>query len=165
MPINQFVAYCSSLQLRASLSSRKWDRWSWVATQHWFFPLTSWVLAGFISKQQAHLAIWQKQTKSQSLREHKQLRVSPVSWNWYIYKHDLRQGSSSRIPTLGITNPKILMVYDHKLHLYLIFFIYWLTEREEGRERERNIDLLFHLFMISLVESCMCPGHGLNLQP
>ena len=38
---------------------------------------------------------------------------------------------------------------------------------EEGREggRERNNDLLFHLFMHSLVASCICPDQGSNLQP
>ena len=38
-------------------------------------------------------------------------------------------------------------------------------ERERGRERERNNDLLFHLCMHSLVDTCMCPDQGLNLQP
>ena len=34
------------------------------------------------------------------------------------------------------------------------------------RERERNTDLLFHLFMHSLVDSCMClPDWGSYLQP
>ena len=33
------------------------------------------------------------------------------------------------------------------------------------RERERDIDLLFHLFMHSLVDSWMCPDWGLNPQP
>ena len=31
--------------------------------------------------------------------------------------------------------------------------------------RERDIDLLFHLFMHSLVDSCMCPDRGSNTQP
>ena len=33
------------------------------------------------------------------------------------------------------------------------------------KERKRNIDLLFHLFMHSLVDSGMCPDQGLNSQP
>ena len=33
------------------------------------------------------------------------------------------------------------------------------------REAERDIDLLFHLFMHSFVVSFMCPDLGLNLQP
>ena len=37
--------------------------------------------------------------------------------------------------------------------------------REKGRERERNIDLLFHLFMHSLADSSMCPDQEQNLQP
>ena len=31
--------------------------------------------------------------------------------------------------------------------------------------RERNMDLLLHLFMHSLVDSCRCPDQGLNPQP
>ena len=31
------------------------------------------------------------------------------------------------------------------------------------REKERNIDLLFHLFIYSLVDSCMCPDKIYNL--
>ena len=33
------------------------------------------------------------------------------------------------------------------------------------REREHNIDLLLHLLMHSLVDSCMCPDQGWNSQP
>ena len=33
------------------------------------------------------------------------------------------------------------------------------------RERERNINLLYHLFMHSLVDSCMCSDKGSNSQP
>ena len=54
---------------------------------------------------------------------------------------------------------------------YVIFKIVFLfidfREREErrGREEEReNIDLLLHPSMHSLVDSCMCPDWGLNLQ-
>lgn len=39
-----------------------------------------------------------------------------------------------------------------------LFFIYL-------NERERDISLLFHLIMRSLVVSCMCPAWGANLQP
>ena len=35
---------------------------------------------------------------------------------------------------------------------------------ERKRERERNINLLFHLFMHSLVASHMCPDLGRNTQ-
>ena len=50
------------------------------------------------------------------------------------------------------------------------FTYFYFTEyrgRGEWREKEkqRNIDLFFHLFMNSLVDSCMCPDLGLNLQP
>ena len=33
------------------------------------------------------------------------------------------------------------------------------------RKGKRNIDLLFHLFMHSSVDSCTCPEWGSNLQP
>ena len=33
-----------------------------------------------------------------------------------------------------------------------------------GREKKKNIDLLFHLFMHSLVASCMCPDLGISGQ-
>ena len=38
---------------------------------------------------------------------------------------------------------------------------------EGGREGGggQKIDLLFHLLMYSLVDSCMCPDQGLNPQP
>ena len=35
-------------------------------------------------------------------------------------------------------------------------------ERETEREREQNINLLFHLFMHSLVDSYMCPDLGIE---
>ena len=35
----------------------------------------------------------------------------------------------------------------------------------DKRERERDVNLLFHLFMHSLVASCMCPDQGSNPQP
>ena len=42
----------------------------------------------------------------------------------------------------------------------LIFFFF-----REGEERgEREIDLFYHLFMHSLVDSCMCPNWGWNPQ-
>ena len=51
------------------------------------------------------------------------------------------------------------------LHVY---FLKLTLEREEGRERrerERTIDLLFHLFTHSLVASRMGPDRGWDLQP
>ena len=36
--------------------------------------------------------------------------------------------------------------------------------REKGGESERNINLLFHLFLHSLVASFMCPDQGWNPQ-
>lgn len=36
---------------------------------------------------------------------------------------------------------------------------------EKGRKRERNVDLLLHLLMHSLADSCLCPERGSNLRP
>ena len=38
-------------------------------------------------------------------------------------------------------------------------------KREEERKKERNINWLSHLFMHSLVNSCMCPNWESNLKP
>ena len=45
---------------------------------------------------------------------------------------------------------------------FLNVYIYWLIWE---REREIEINLLFHLFMYSLIDSCMCPDRGSNPQP
>ena len=44
------------------------------------------------------------------------------------------------------------------------FFLLIFREGERERERQRNIDLLFHLFTYSLAASRMCPDRGLNPQ-
>ena len=54
----------------------------------------------------------------------------------------------------------------------LFLSVYWFLERERGRrrgregegERETEINLPFHLFMHSLVDSCLCPDQGPNPQ-
>ena len=54
---------------------------------------------------------------------------------------------------------------------FIYFWFIFLRDRGRGRKREReregerNIDLSLHLFMHSLVVSCMCPDLGSNLQP
>ena len=64
-----------------------------------------------------------------------------------------------RIPVEFLTCEEARMFQGMTLSLFKnIFFIYWF-------ERERNINLLFHLLMHSLVDFCMCPDWGLNLQP
>ena len=61
-------------------------------------------------------------------------------------------------------------MYSFLLNFYsfcpwpIFFFFYLLICRKRGKERksekERHTDLLFHLFMHSLVDSCMCPDQG-----
>ena len=57
-------------------------------------------------------------------------------------------------------------------YYYLLILFTDFRERKEGGERrrgkkgkERGINLLFHLLMYSLVDSCMCSDQGSNLQP
>ena len=45
---------------------------------------------------------------------------------------------------------------------YLLILFIDFGKKEEGTKRERNIDLLFHLFMHSLVTSSMGPDQGSN---
>ena len=55
-----------------------------------------------------------------------------------------------------------------KKNYFLIFREKGVGEREaRGRDwqTDRHTNLLLHLFMHSLVDSCMCPDQGLNLQP
>ena len=44
------------------------------------------------------------------------------------------------------------------------FLIFKIDFRKRGGKREKNNDLLFHLLMRSLVDSCLCPDWELNLQ-
>ena len=56
--------------------------------------------------------------------------------------------------------PNIILKIHAPIFLFLKNLLISL-EREE--ERERSIDLLFHLFMHQLVDSCMCPDWESNL--
>ena len=47
---------------------------------------------------------------------------------------------------------------------FLKFFLFIHFKEKTGGEKERDINVLFHLLMHSLVDSCMCPGQGSNLQ-
>ena len=57
------------------------------------------------------------------------------------------------------------------IHSIFFFFKKFIDFREteegegRGRKREGDVNLLFHLFMHSLVDSCMCPDWELNPQP
>ena len=55
---------------------------------------------------------------------------------------------------------------DSHSAIFLKFYVL-IIERERKGEGggEKHTDLLFHLFMHSLVNSCMCPDRGLNPQP
>ena len=77
-------------------------------------------------------------------------------------------------PTFLDSKPSPSIGQTPRIQFYLaIYLVIWcfnisfidLGTREEGRERERNVDLLFHLLVHSLVASCMCPDQRLNLQP
>ena len=46
-----------------------------------------------------------------------------------------------------------------------IFYLFILNLLILESQRERDINLLFHLFMHSLVDSCTCPDRGRNTQP
>ena len=48
---------------------------------------------------------------------------------------------------------------------YVVLKFYLLIFRERKGEERENADLLFHLFMHSLVDSCMCCEWGSNMQP
>ena len=46
--------------------------------------------------------------------------------------------------------------------VFFFFLISWLLERDRKGETERNVDLLFHLWIYSLVDSRVCPDQGLH---
>ena len=84
--------------------------------------------------------------------------------------HVLIQEKSARL--YSTHSALTLASVDHSPSITLLFYkILFIDFREmrggkEGEKaRERNIDLFFHLFMYSLVASCMCPDWRLNLQP
>ena len=54
-----------------------------------------------------------------------------------------------------------------KVYIFKNLFNLLNLEREGGRQREkdRNFNLLFDLFIHSLVVSCMCPDQRSNSQP
>ena len=49
--------------------------------------------------------------------------------------------------------------------LFIDICIFFSFFRERRKESERNINMLFHLFMHSVADSYMCPDQGSNLQP
>ena len=67
-----------------------------------------------------------------------------------------------------LTNTYCLLTLKNP-YLFIYLFIHlFISKREEGgreRKKERRIDLLFHLFMHSLVDPCMRPGWASTLQP
>ena len=71
---------------------------------------------------------------------------------------EIEQLSLFRKEDIPLNNHRIRTTLGEMCHLLLKKF-YLLSWRGE-----RNTDLLFHLFMYSLVDSCMCPDQGSNLQ-
>ena len=55
------------------------------------------------------------------------------------------------------------LIFKRKDTLFLNFYVLILY-RERKVRREKNIHLFFHLFMHSLVDSCICPDWELNWQ-
>ena len=53
---------------------------------------------------------------------------------------------------------------DVEINKMLIMHLFFFNFLIDLRERERNINLLFHSFMYSLVGSCMCPDLRSNLK-
>ena len=63
---------------------------------------------------------------------------------------------------LGLQKPTISLSHNPPCFCkYLLMYCF--LEREDGRQR--NVNVLFHLFMNSLADSCMCPDQELNPQP
>ena len=66
----------------------------------------------------------------------------------------------SRLTSLDAGRKSMLPKYFHEI-LFLIFFKSLIFR---DREEEREIEVLFHLFMHALVASRMCPDQGWNPQ-
>ena len=67
----------------------------------------------------------------------------------------------------GIGTGRDIYTGGNKSFSFLIFHLlifFRKREKNEKGEKERNINLLFHLLMHSLVAFCMCPDWGSNLQ-
>ena len=71
---------------------------------------------------------------------------------------------------------KLFLIWDYHIYHYcgidlhvLFFFLLFFRESKERwkgeREREREINSPFHLFMHSLLDSCVRPDQELNLLP
>ena len=83
-----------------------------------------------------------------------------------LYQKNFNQSSTRvleetefRYVSSNFNRSKYLIYY---MHFFLKIFYLLILERERKREREREI--LFQLFMHSLVASCMCPDWRLNTQ-
>ena len=60
------------------------------------------------------------------------------------------------------------MVAAFKIFFKILFWFIFLQQerkREVGGQREGSINVFFHLFMHSLVASCVCLDQGWNPQP
>ena len=57
---------------------------------------------------------------------------------------------------LSLLDITILYIYIYTKELHFLWF-YFCVEKEGGRERKRNTNLLSHILTHSLVGSCVCP--------
>ena len=77
-----------------------------------------------------------------------------------------RWNNEHQVPSRVFNNSEFQPYLLHFLTQKGTFFKLILEREEQERKKEikRNIDLLFHLFMHSLADSCTFPDQGLNLQ-
>ena len=131
---------------------------------------------GVVSSLWGHWLVWTVTTSVSFLGKYRFLKFSRYLWN-QIFQECLKRNTwifPGPIPRLvhwkaegvekadisvSMNKPTCFNSAPKDLFFFKIFF-FWFE-----RKRKRNIGLLFHLFMHSLVDSCTCPGQGSNLQP
>ena len=76
-----------------------------------------------------------------------------ATWSWLIFFILLEREGRKREKYQFVP-----FTYAFSSWFLFYFLLYWFLQIE--RKGERNINLLFHLFMHSLVYSCICPDWG-----